>query len=63
MTGIVSNEFIYLTRGGNRRIAIRKSAIKYVAEDFNGSSIVSLGTEGIYEVDESYEEIVGVLEN
>ena len=58
MAGIVPNEFIYLTRGGNRKIAIRKSAIKYIAEDFNNASIVSLGPDGVYEVDESYEEIM-----
>ena len=58
MAGIVPSEFIYLTRGGNRKIAIRKSAIKYIAEDFNTASIVSLGPDGVYEVDESYEEIM-----
>lgn len=58
MAGIVPSEFIYLTRGGNRKIAIRKSAIKYIAEDFNNVSIVSLGPDGVYEVDESYEEII-----
>lgn len=58
MAGIVPSEFIYLTRGGNRKIAIRKSAIKYIAEDFDSSSIVSLGPDGVYEVDESYEEIM-----
>lgn len=58
MAGIVPSEFIYLTRGGNRKIAIRKSAIKYIAEDFDGSSIVSLGPDGVYEVDESYDEIM-----
>lgn len=58
MAGIVPSEFIYLTRSGNRKIAIRKSAIKYIAEDFNNSSIVSLGPDGVYKVDESYEEIM-----
>ncbi len=58
MAGIVPGEFIYLTRGGNRKIAIRKSAIRYIAQDFDGSSIVSLGPDGVYEVDESYEEIM-----
>ena len=58
MAGIIPSEFIYLTRGGNRKIAIRKSAIKYIAEDFNNASIVSLGPDGVYEVDESYDEIM-----
>lgn len=58
MAGIVPSEFVYLTRGGNRKIAVRKSAIKYIAEDFNNSSIVSLGPDGVYEVDESYDEIM-----
>ena len=58
MAGIVPNEFIYLTRGGNRKIAVRKSAIRYVAENFNNSSIISLGPDGVYEVDESYDEIM-----
>ena len=58
MAGIVPNEFVYLTRGSNRKIAIRKSAIKYIAEDFNNTSIVSLGPDGVYEVDESYDEIM-----
>lgn len=58
MAGIVPNEFVYLTRGGNRKIAIRKNAIKYIAEDFNNTSIVSLGPDGVYEVDESYDEIM-----
>lgn len=58
MAGIVPNEFIYLTRGRDRKIAIRKSAIKYIAEGFNNSSIVSLGPDGVYEIDESYEEIM-----
>ena len=58
MAGIVPSEFIYLTRGGNRKIAIRKSAIRYIAQDFDGSSIVSLGPDGVYEVDEDYDEIM-----
>lgn len=58
MVGIAPSEFVYLTRGGNRKIAIRKSAIKYIAEDFDNSSIVSLGPDGVYEVDESYDEIM-----
>ena len=58
MAGIVPSEFIYLTRSGNRKIAIRKNAIKYIAEDMNNSSIVSLGPDGVYKVDESYEEIM-----
>ena len=58
MAGIAPNEFIYLTRGGNRKIAVRKSAIRYIAENFNNSSIISLGPDGVYEVDESYDEIM-----
>ncbi len=63
MAGIVPNEFVYLTRGGNRKIAIRKSAIKYIAEDFNNTSIVSLGPDGVYEVDESYDEIMKQMQD
>ena len=58
MAGIVPSEFIYFTRGGNRKIAIRKSAVRYIAQDFDGSSIVSLGPDGVYEVDEDYDEII-----
>ena len=63
MAGIVPNEFVYLTRGGNRKIAIRKSAIRYIAQDFDGSSIVSLGPDGVYEVDESYDEIMKQMQD
>ena len=63
MAGIVPNEFIYLTRGGNRKIAIRKSAIRYIAQDFDGSSIVSLGPDGVYEVDEDYDEIIKQMQD
>ncbi len=63
MAGIVPSEFIYLTRGGNRKIAIRKSAIRYIAQDFDGSSIVSLGPDGVYEVDEDYDEIMKQMQN